>query len=70
MATRYRSFATICTALSCALFLWESPEEAQQQKTPARIYNTAKQKLREGKTLVGATVFSPDPNIYCAVANS
>lgn len=44
--------------------------QAQQEKAPARIYNTAKQKLREGKTLVGATVFSPDPNIYCAVANS
>src|SRR5215467_13729737 len=44
--------------------------QAQQQKAPARMYNTAKQKLREGKMLVGATVFSPDPNIYCAVANS
>lgn len=39
-------------------------------KSPARLYNTAKQKLKDGKTLVGATVFSPDPNIYCAMANS
>ena len=70
MATRYRSFATICTALACALFFWVAPEKAQQQKAPARIFNTAKQKLREGKTLVGATVFSPDANIYCAVANA
>lgn len=44
--------------------------QAQQPKAPARIFNTAKQKLREGKPLVGATVFSPDPNIYCAVANA
>jgi 2-keto-3-deoxy-L-rhamnonate aldolase RhmA len=44
--------------------------QAQQTKPQARIYNTAKQKLAQGKTLVGATVFSPDPNIYCAVANS
>src|SRR5205809_5128066 len=44
--------------------------QAQQQKAPARIFNTAKQKLREGKMLVGATVFSPDPNIYCATANA
>ena len=44
--------------------------QAQQQKAPARIFNTAKQKLREGRPLVGATVFSPDPNIYCAVANA
>jgi 2-keto-3-deoxy-L-rhamnonate aldolase RhmA len=35
-----------------------------------RIYNTAKQKLLEGKQLVGVTIFSPDPNIYCAAANS
>src|SRR5947207_11591829 len=45
-------------------------DDLQQQKAPARIFNTAKQKLREGKMLVGATVFSPDPNIYCAVANA
>jgi 2-keto-3-deoxy-L-rhamnonate aldolase RhmA len=44
--------------------------QTQQSKPTARIYNTAKQKLAQGKTLIGATVFSPDPNIYCAVANS
>src|ERR1700685_4452703 len=37
---------------------------------PPKIYNTAKQKLLEGKPITGATVFSPDPNMYCAVANS
>ena len=37
---------------------------------PAKIYNTAKQKLAEGKQITGVTVFSPDPNIYCAAANS
>src|SRR5579859_502364 len=70
MATRHYSYAAICSALSCALFFCVPREEAQQQKPTARVYNTAKQKLREGKTLVGVTVFSPDPNIYCAVANS
>jgi 2-keto-3-deoxy-L-rhamnonate aldolase RhmA len=35
-----------------------------------RIYNTAKQKLAAGKQIVGITVFSPDPNIYCAAANA
>lgn len=34
------------------------------------LYNTAKQKLKDGKQIVGATVFSPDPNIYCAMANA
>jgi 2-keto-3-deoxy-L-rhamnonate aldolase RhmA len=39
------------------------------QDTP-KIYNTAKVKLAAGKPITGATVFSPDPNMYCAVANS
>ena len=43
------------------------PALAQQ---PVKIYNTAKQKLAAGKQIFGATMFSPDPNIYCAVANS
>ncbi len=37
---------------------------------PPKIYNTAKLKLMQGKPIVGGTVFSPDPNMYCAVANS
>ena len=35
-----------------------------------KIYNTAKIKLQQGKQIIGGTVFSPDPNMYCAVANS
>ncbi|HUA20340.1 MAG TPA: aldolase/citrate lyase family protein [Bryobacteraceae bacterium] len=37
---------------------------------PVKIYNTAKQKLAEGRPITGVTIFSPDPNIYCAAANS
>jgi 2-keto-3-deoxy-L-rhamnonate aldolase RhmA len=37
---------------------------------PVKIYNTAKQKIMEGKQIVGGTVSSPDPNIYCAMANA
>jgi 2-keto-3-deoxy-L-rhamnonate aldolase RhmA len=37
---------------------------------PVKIYNTAKKKLMEGKQIVGVTISSPDPNIYCAAANS
>jgi len=37
---------------------------------PVRIYNTAKKKLTEGKQIVGITISSPDPNIYCAAANA
>jgi len=41
----------------------------QAQDTP-KLYNTAKAKLLAGKPITGATVYSPDPNMYCAVANS
>ncbi|MCW5982900.1 MAG: hypothetical protein KIT09_32725 [Bryobacteraceae bacterium] len=37
---------------------------------PARIFNTVKQKLAEGKQVVGGTVSSPDPDVYCAMARS
>lgn len=38
-------------------------------QTP-RMYNTVKTKLKEGKQVVGGTVSSPDPEVYCAMANS
>jgi 2-keto-3-deoxy-L-rhamnonate aldolase RhmA len=41
----------------------------EAQEAP-KVYNTAKQKLLAGKPITGATVYSPDPNMYCAVANS
>jgi 2-keto-3-deoxy-L-rhamnonate aldolase RhmA len=42
---------------------------AEAQQAP-KIYNTAKQKLIDGKQVVGATIFSPDPSIFCATANA
>src|SRR5438552_12998061 len=56
----------------CMVLYWIAPGKAQvpPQKVPVRLYNTAKQKLMEGKQIIGATVFSPDPNIYCAMANA
>jgi 2-keto-3-deoxy-L-rhamnonate aldolase RhmA len=53
-------------------FCWITIGEAQvsQQKTPVRLYNTAKQKLKDGKVLVGGTIYSPDANMYCAMANA
>ncbi|MGH9674731.1 MAG: HpcH/HpaI aldolase family protein [Bryobacteraceae bacterium] len=41
-----------------------------QTPARARIYNTAKQKLMEGKQIVGGTVSTTDPNIFCAMANA
>jgi 2-keto-3-deoxy-L-rhamnonate aldolase RhmA len=43
------------------------------QTSPAgstRIYNTVKTKLAAGKQVFGGTVSSPDPDIYCTMANS
>jgi len=42
---------------------------APSQDAP-KLYNTAKAKLLAGKPITGATIYSPDPNMYCAVANS
>jgi 2-keto-3-deoxy-L-rhamnonate aldolase RhmA len=42
-----------------------------QPAAPApKLYNTVKQKLAEGKQVIGGTVLLPDPEVYCAVANS
>jgi 2-keto-3-deoxy-L-rhamnonate aldolase RhmA len=35
-----------------------------------RMYNTVKQKLMEGKQVVGGTIYTSDPNIYCSMASS
>ena len=64
MARRYSPLAIIGMAMSCAALSYGiASGEAHAQKAPGRIFNTAKEKLREGKTIVGATVFSPDPNV-------
>lgn len=34
------------------------------------LFNTVKQKLAEGKQVVGGTIYTSDPDIYCAMANS
>jgi 2-keto-3-deoxy-L-rhamnonate aldolase RhmA len=46
---------------------------ASMQQGPAgtpRLYNTVKQKLAEGRQVVGATVLLPDPDLYCATASA
>jgi len=41
-----------------------------QDQGNAKLYNTAKQKLMEGQPIVGGTVYTSDPNIYCAMAEA
>lgn len=40
-----------------------------QAQSP-KLYNTAKVKLQQGKKIVGGTVASNDPEVYCAMANA
>jgi 2-keto-3-deoxy-L-rhamnonate aldolase RhmA len=43
---------------------------AASAQSASRIYNTAKQKLERGESIIGGTITSPDPEIYCAMASS
>ena len=58
-----RAILNFVLALSLAA---AAPLQAQQP----RIYNTVKEKLARGEQVVGGTVDTADPDIYCAVANS
>ncbi len=44
-----------------------APAAAQSQ---VRIFNTVKEKLARGEQVVGGTIDTADPDIYCAVANA
>lgn len=54
-------------AAACALLAGLFPSAGSAQ---ARMYNTVKQKLARGEKVVGGTVYTDDPNIYCAMAES
>ena len=62
MATR-RIVPVILTVLCLTLASF-----VQAQKT--RIYNTVKTKLAAGQRVVGGTITTSDPDIYCSMANS
>ncbi len=40
------------------------------QAQDVRMYNTVKTKLLEGQQVIGGTVDTADPNVYCAMANA
>jgi len=65
-----RAKRIIPAVVICLAFLGIAIGEAQMTQQKAPLYNTAKQKLKDGKPLFGATVFSPDANMYCAMANA
>ena len=61
--------AVICI-MPGLMFPLVTPAQRGPVAAPSRIYNTVKQKLSEGKQVVGGSVSSPDPDIYCAMANA
>ncbi len=63
-----RSILWVSAIVSLGAHGWSGPPVAAQGEQP--IYNTVKKKLQEGKPVVGATVYTSDPNIYCAMASS
>ncbi len=68
---RYRIPRSLVLGVTCALAY--AFGTAAQQPAPAAtapLFNTVKQKLKDGKQVVGATVTIPDPDIYCTVAAS
>lgn len=64
---RYQSVAAAAGAALVTFFLGHG-QLAGAQEVP--IFNTVKQKLAAGERVVGVTVATPDPDIYCAVANA
>lgn len=51
-------------------FIFSSEVYSQPAADAHRMFNTVKVKLEQGKQVVGGTVSSSDPDVYCAMANS
>ena len=62
-----RATRIVLSGLICSMAYLGAVTAAEAQ---GRIYNTAKQKLSEGRPIVGGTVSTPDPDIYCAMASA
>ena len=65
-----RCWIAVPIVLALAAGLGPRPSAQTAPGGQTRIYNTVKTKLKEGKQVVGGTVSSPDPDIYCAMAGS
>ena len=64
-----RSLTFVACTLVALLGFGDTTAFAQERPSP-RIYNTVIAKLRAGQQVVGGTVLSSDPEIYCAMANA
>jgi 2-keto-3-deoxy-L-rhamnonate aldolase RhmA len=61
-----RALLLSLTLLASLAPVGESGLEAQE----APLFNTVKQKLAEGRRVVGGTISTADPDVYCAMANA
>ena len=62
--------SAFCYAIAVVLLFGVQILHADQHGKKVRTYNTVKQKLLNGKSVVGGTIYTDDPNVYCAMANS
>jgi 2-keto-3-deoxy-L-rhamnonate aldolase RhmA len=63
---RHGLFLTVIGLISLPCALAQQAAGAGQ----AKIYNNIRQKMAAGRQVIGGTVSSPDPNVYCAMANA
>ena len=60
----------LLSAAVCTLTITGTAPAQQSKASGAPTYNAALTKLREGKQVMCASLSSPEPDAYCAVANS
>ena len=61
----------VVTGLIAGLVMMHGSLNAATQAPPdGELYNAVKQKLADGKPVIGGTVYTSDPNIYCAMADA
>jgi 2-keto-3-deoxy-L-rhamnonate aldolase RhmA len=65
-----RRFAHLAGLAAVLLLLAGTHLVGQPAATKPRFYNTVKQKLADGKPVVGGTVLTADPDVYCAMASA
>ena len=70
MKTRRVVLSAALCAVLCLVISLVAIAEKSQAAPPVRMYNTAKEKVMAGEAIVGGTISTSDPNIYCAMANS
>jgi 2-keto-3-deoxy-L-rhamnonate aldolase RhmA len=68
MTRLLRSIVLPVTVLALGAF--GHAQQPASPAAPAKLYNTVKQKLMEGRQVVGGTILLNSPDTYCAMANS